>query len=309
MDWHEAGLTPLTRGYSGETFLAPGDPEPVVVRIYRRNPERATVDAAVLRLLRGVMPVPDVVELRPATDQTPGLLVTEFLDGITLDEVLADPPRDLDWEELGLELGWLLGGLSRIPFVRPGSFVDADLSISSDGLPSDLADWAQHARDSGRIASWSEADWSGLRELVDQAGDVLDRAGRYDDRAVLVHSDFNPKNILLDARTLEVLALVDWEFAHAGSIYADFGNFGRFERDERIIDPLLEGFVDFAPGHIRDPVLRGRAVDLWALIELAGRPVSNAVTELATTLLLAQARSGDLEAWPWPGSRVDPAHA
>lgn len=104
------------------------------------------------------------------------------------------------------------------------------------------------------------------------------------------------------------MGILDWEFAHEGSIYTDFGNLTRFERDERFEGPLIEGFVDWAPGHIRDPILHGRAMDLWALIELAGGR-RQPVRDLATTLLLAQVRSQDLEAWPWSTSRVDPADA
>jgi aminoglycoside phosphotransferase (APT) family kinase protein len=307
MEWDGPTLEPLSGGFSGETFLARGDPVDMVVRIYERNPDRAPIDAAILRLGRGLVPVPEVVELRPATESSPAVLVTEFIPSVSLADVLADPPRHLDWESLGLDVGWMLGALSWIPFVRHGEFVDADLSLSADGVPADLAEWAQRARDAGRIATWSDADWAGLQELVNVAGDVLDRAGPHDDRAVLVHSDFNPKNIRLDSHTLDVVALVDWEYAHAGSIHTDFGNFTRFERDERLVDPFLEGFVDSAPGHIRDPFGHGRAMDLWALIELAGRPATNPVTELATELLLAQARSGDLGAWPFDDDRVGPA--
>jgi aminoglycoside phosphotransferase (APT) family kinase protein len=308
MDWNDAALTPLAGGYSGETFVASTSaafPE-YVVRIYARNPDRAPVDAALLRLVRGLVPVPEVLELRPATSSTPAVLVTEYVRSVSLEDVLADPPDDLDWESLGLEVGWLLGTLSNIPFVRHGMFVDADLGLSNDGLPDDLAAWAQHHRDDGRLAAWADADWVGLRELVDLAGEVLDEAGPYDDRAVLVHSDLNPKNVLLDVEGLDVVALVDWEFAHAGSIHTDFGNFTRFERDDRLVEPLIEGFVDTAPGHIRDPFGHGRAMDLWALIELAGRAKSNPVTDLATELLLAQVRSRDLDAWPFEEPRVSP---
>jgi aminoglycoside phosphotransferase (APT) family kinase protein len=303
MDWEGLSLEPLEGGFSGETFVARGD-EDLVVRIYRDNPDRAPIDAAVLRLVRGLVPAPEVVELRPAVGTGPAILVTEYLPSISLQDVLDDPPDDLDWEDLGLNLGWMLGALSWIPFLRHGAFVDADLAVSGERWPSDLAEWAQRARDTGRIATWSDVDWAGLRNLVDLAGDVLDRAGPYDDRAVLVHSDFNPKNIRMNAETLDIVGVVDWEFAHAGSIHTDFGNFNRFERDERLVGPFLEGFVDSAPGHIRDPVTRGRATDLWALIELAARPQSNTVTQLAERLLLAQARAGNLSAWPFDGERV-----
>ena len=67
-DWHGAPVTPLSGGYSGETFLIGSDPaDQVVLRIYRRAPERAVVDAGLLRLLRGVLPVASVLEVRPAS--------------------------------------------------------------------------------------------------------------------------------------------------------------------------------------------------------------------------------------------------
>jgi aminoglycoside phosphotransferase (APT) family kinase protein len=306
VDWASLTLEPLDGGFSGETFLARTPDGDLVVRVYEKAPERAAVDAALLRLVRGLLPVPEVVELRPPSAWGPATLVTEYVPSLSLEQVLADPPRDLDWESLGLELGWILGALSHMPFVRHGAFIDADLALGKESLPDDLAEWAQQARDGGRIGAWSDSDWAGLRELVEIAEDTLDRRDRYDDRAVLVHSDFNPKNIRLDPDTLEIAAIVDWEFAHAGSIHTDFGNFTRFERDERIVDPMVEGFVDAAPGHIRDPFDHGRAIDLWALIELAGRQATNPVTELATELLLAQARSGSLWAWPFEADRVSP---
>ncbi|MBA2561244.1 MAG: hypothetical protein H0V07_15435 [Propionibacteriales bacterium] len=70
---------------------------------------------------------------------------------------------------------------------------------------------------------------------------------------------------------------------------------------------MIEGFVDWAPGHIRSPYEHGRAMDLWSLIELAGTVTENPVRRLASVLLLAQVRDQDVDAWPWPTDRVDPA--
>jgi hypothetical protein len=103
-----------------------------------------------------------------------------------------------------------------------------------------------------------------------------------------------------------VVALVDWEFAHAGSIYTDVGNFSRFERDDRLLELMIDAFVQAAPGQVPNPRANGRAADLWALVELAGGVPSNPVRELATELLVAQARAGDLGAWPFAEDRVSP---
>ena len=63
--------------------------------------------------------------------------------------------------------------------------------------------------------------------MVDEAEDVLADGVR---RVCLVHSDFNPKNLLVDPETARITGLIDWEFAHAGSPYADLGNLLRFSR-------------------------------------------------------------------------------
>lgn len=49
--------------------------------------------------------------------------------------------------------------------------------------------------------------------------DRPDRPVRHD--SVLVHGDFGPNNLLLDPRTFEPTALVDWEWAHLGAPIED----------------------------------------------------------------------------------------
>src|SRR6476646_5645894 len=63
-----ASLTPLAGGHSGRTFLSEVAGSRSVVRIYppgdARGPEAPQVDAAVLHLVRGLVPVADVLEVR-----------------------------------------------------------------------------------------------------------------------------------------------------------------------------------------------------------------------------------------------------
>lgn len=312
VDWFGTPMTPLAGGYSGETFLVGEPGDEVVLRVYAGNPERCLVDASLLRLLDGVLPVPQVRDARPPTGDHPGVLVTGRLSGERLDLVLAGAATE-HRVKIGTNLGRLLGILSGIPMLRFGMFTGADLQISAAGLPPDLVDWAQRFRDTGRLAGWTEQDWRGLLALIEQA--ELRLAGEppfaHQERSsicriVLVHSDFNPKNVLIDPATLAITGLLDWEFAHAGSPYADLGNLTRFERHPDFLEAVTATFVEYAPPLAEDPLQLGRAVDLWALIEMAGADRSNGVRELASQLLLAQARERDLMAWPWDAPRVDP---
>jgi aminoglycoside phosphotransferase (APT) family kinase protein len=268
-----------------------------VVRIYARDPARAAIDASLLRLVRGLLPVPAVLELRHPTAGTPAVLVTEYVAGQRLDVALAGASCDL--ERVGRSVGAVLAALAGMPFLHFAMFADGDLTLSTDQLPGDLRVEAEHLRAESRLSVWPDRDWDALLDLIDLAealGDNDDADQR--SRAVLTHSDLNPKNLLIDPATSQVVAVLDWEFAHAGSPHTDLGNFCRFERDPRLIEPLL----DVTSGDLT----RARAADLWALLELASRPLQDPVPALATELLLAQARAGDLHAWPWTGVRISP---
>lgn len=300
-------LEPLPGGFSGETFLGHGPEGDVVVRTYVRDPDRAAIDAALMRLMRGLLPVPEVLDVRLPVAGRPGLLVTERVDGEPLDR-LVDERAEVDWGAIGRGLARALATLGGVPALRPGRFTGPDLTVvphTEDGgstVTSDLRAWAEHQRDAGRISTWSESDWRGLLDLIDAAEELMAGDARVE-RAVLVHSDFNLKNLLADPVTWELTAVLDWEFAHAGSPFADVGNLTRFEREPDLLAALDAGLAHWSAVPDPDWFVKGRAADLWALIELAGRPLSNTVTAMAETLLLAQARELDLAAWPWPGPR------
>ncbi len=111
-----------------------------------------------------------------------------------------------------------------------------------------------------------------------------------------MHSDFNPKNLILDPDTLHVRALLDWEFSHAGNPYTDLGNLLRFDRAPAFADAVLTTYAGRWWEDKRSVLEQARAADLWALVELAGRKGQNPVADRAHALLLEIARTGDLDA-------------
>lgn len=294
MDSFPTSLQPLAGGHSGETFLADAAGEQVVVRVYggrsaQRGPLAPEIDAAVLELVRGLLPVPAVLEVRrgdPDTD-LPGLLVTSRLPGERLDlrlPALDDEQRAV----VGARLGTLVGRLGHMVQPRAGLFTDRDL------VPQELP---AHLRELAAWVRWHEDRiGAGLADqlvaVVEDAQDLLDE----DRRSCLVHGDLNAKNLLVDPATLEVTGVVDWEFAHAGSPYADLGNLLRSDRDPAFVDAVLAGYRAFMPGTPDDLLDRARAADLFALVDLAARDVENVVVLAAKDLLSAVARTGNLHA-------------
>jgi len=300
---HAWGLEPLPGGYSGETFVAEAAGERSVVRIYSgrgaaRGPHAIEVDAAVLRLVRGLVPVPEVLEARraDASAGTPALLVTSWLTGERLDDLLPNADEHLV-AALGSSLGLVLAVLAGMPMLRAGAFADAELRIGS--LPAggdDLRSWVEQHSATGPLSEWGVSDLTGLQTTADRAQSLLDLSSR----TCLVHGDFNPKNLLVD-RHGTVTGVLDWEFAHAGGPLGDLGNLLRFERDPVFTEAVLRAFADRVPDgqlDLDDLLTRARAADLFALVELAARVEQSPVVHRARDHLLAVARTGDLHATP-----------
>lgn len=288
-----ADLTPLEGGWSGETFLAEAAGERSVVRIYadpRHHPRAAEITEAVLRLVRGLVPVPAVLEVRhadPAAD-TPALLVTEYVEGTRGDALLPRLDR-AGLRRAGEECGRLAATLAGMPFLTAGTFADGALRVEPSDLhlPRWLADHRAHL-------GLSEAELAGLETVAEEGQGLLDTVHRVS----LVHSDLNPKNLVLDPDSLQVRAVLDWEYAHAGTPFVDLGNLLRFDRDEEYVAGVLGGYTALRGGGRAETLELARTADLVALIELAARAGENPVADRARDHLTAIARTGDVHALP-----------
>lgn len=294
-----ASLQPLAGGFGGETYAGEVAGERTVVRIYGdrsawRGPQAPEIDAAVLRWVRGLLPVAEVLEARPGDPEAgvPGLLVTSWMPGTRLDLVLPGLAAD-GRARVGAEVGVLLGRLGHIATPRPGLFADRDLTLTP--LPEGgVAEFVGERADRLPLTT---GELAGLREVAEEAQALLDE----DARTCLVHSDLNPKNLLVDPATLRITALVDWEFAHSGSPYADLGNLLRFDRDPAYADAVLASYTAFMPSVPADLLDRARAADLVALVDLSTRAAAapgNTVAAAAADLLAAIAAARDLRATP-----------
>ncbi|WP_241238389.1 phosphotransferase family protein [Nocardioides pantholopis] len=289
-------LRPLEGGWSGETFLAEAGGERSVVRIYARPSDRGAaaheIDAALLRLVRGLVPVPRVLEVRraDAASGAPALLVTEHLPGTRGDLLL--PTLDEDGlRRAGAATGRIAATLAGMPQLRAGSFVDGDLTVrpfEADGLPA----WVEDAQ--ARLRGWSAAELTGLRRVAEDAQALLDTV----ERVSLAHSDLNSKNLLLDPVSLRVTGVLDWEYAHAGHPFTDLGNLLRLDRHPAYVEAVLGAWTERHETPPDRALDLARSADLVALLHLAVRAGENPVATAADRQLRAVATTGDVHAVP-----------
>ena len=244
-----------------------------------------------LRLVRGLVPVPEVLEVRPARPEAdqPGCWSPSYLPGVRGDELL--PTLDAaGLAAVGATLGGLVADLGGMPMLRTGPFVDPHLAIGDFGLDG-LPEYVETRLP--ELGHLTPEEIDGLREVALDAQVLLDTVTR----VCLVHSDLNPKNLLLDPDTLALTGVLDWEFAHAGHPFTDLGNLLRFDRAPAFAAAVLTAYAARRGTPPEQALALARAADLWALVDLAARRTANPVAERADRLLRAIARERD------PGAR------
>jgi fructokinase len=249
---------PLTGGYRNENLLVEcSDGSRYVLRRYRGE-ARAEVEAALARRLSGLVPVAQVIAEAPGG----GALLLDYVPGTPVDVLLPTLAVE-DAETVGAEAGRVLAAIGTVRFDRDGFFTDG--SLRPRPLDGDLATFVDACL--GRMApGWelSTRERDDLRCLAARLAPLVDAIT---DGAHLVHSDFNPKN-LLAARERDGwrITVLDWEFAFSGSPLTDLGNVLRFG-ETAFTRGVVAGHGP-PPGNWRETA---RALDLFALADFLTR--------------------------------------
>jgi aminoglycoside phosphotransferase (APT) family kinase protein len=248
-----------------------GEPADVLLRIYRRGYLAAEVEFALSRLISGEIPAARFYHFS-IENPVNGLpfAICEWMPGVPLGKA------EGDFAAIGLSVGQVLAKIHSFRFPATG-FFDADLKIQqpvgADGAM--LQDFVGHSLRTGLAGQRLDSDLaSKLVKFVAREGDLLDG---HPATPCLSHSDFNASNVLVVDSS--VSAVLDWEFAWAGSPYFDLGNLMRPPLGERpgFGEAVAAGYRS-ARGFLPDDwQRRARVADLLSWVDFLNRPKAGPV--------------------------------
>jgi aminoglycoside phosphotransferase (APT) family kinase protein len=217
-------------------------PVPLLLRFYQRSGDLAHKEMAICHLVEKAVPVPPYLHFAPENPVTGhAFALMDWIEAEPLETLL--PALDASaLSGLGTAIGRTLAAIHGFTYEFFG-FFDANLNVPK---PIDLSR-------TGLIAYLHECLVEGLggaRLGEELTADVLAFAEReghrveaWQQRACLVHGDFNASNILIrqnaTSAAWKVAGIIDWEFAFAGAPGFDFGS---------LLRPPLDGSVEFIAG-------------------------------------------------------------
>ncbi len=251
-----------------------GRAERAVLRLYDADPAACAKEAALLSSLAPAVPVPELLEARPlAADGLPPLLVLRYVEGITFRD-LKNAGDAAATAQAAASVGVTLAAIARHRYPSAGR-LEAGGQVGAPFVPGPdpFLRFFEHCLSMPALQARVDV---GLRErIAAHAPAWAPRLRALDDDARLVHGDFGATNILVHQvrGAWQVAAVIDWEFALAGSPMFDLGHFLRYERAARPLrEPTFSQAYRDAGGELPEDWRQvARVVDLTALCDLLTR--------------------------------------
>ena len=225
----------------------------VVLRISTKPLSEFRKELQVLNLLRGTVPVPQVIG-KEFSKQYP-FAILEFIEGEPLSMIMNTvSPQELN--AATTEAGKALHVVHSFDLGKAGFFDEHFI------FKPEFTNFGKAWYDYICSALGSERVQQRLGKVLQERALNLVQSKRAIYKSItnttrLIHCDYNPKNIMMRriASQWRVTAILDWEFAASGSPLADLGNFLRFD------DELPHGFSEaFVQGYAANSAL---LVDNW----------------------------------------------
>jgi aminoglycoside phosphotransferase (APT) family kinase protein len=253
--------------------------EAFVLRVYARDPSACQKEVDLHQLVSGRVPVPEILYANPRAEAGVGPhILMRWIEGQTFRQIKSrKDPREM--AEAAHAIGETLAQIGSFQFPRagrigPGLEIGAPLAEGPDPVPTFIESCLESPEMARRL------DARHRHRLRGFIWDWAKRLAAIDEERSLVHSDYGSPNILLNQLLnpvngrWKVAAVLDWEFAFAGSPLYDVGHSLRYDRrTPPLMEPhLAAGFREGGgelPENWRD---LARVLDLTALCDTLTRP-------------------------------------
>ena len=212
-------VEPLTAGRVNTNYRVQvaGSSQPIVLRIYTRRADVCAREAALFRLVRDWVLVPELLwaDSSGSSYERPYAVMT-FVEGVPLTAGLRDAPA-----AIGRAVGETLAAIGTHTFPQAG-FFRPDLAARDrpEGQRLPFLEHAERCLDGGAAARLGDPLADEVRAFLRRHAAYLPAEPR---PAALVHGDYHEGNLLLrraDDRW-RVVAVLDWELAFAGPPLVD----------------------------------------------------------------------------------------
>ncbi len=262
-----------------------GRPTSLLLRVYQRSGDLAHKEMALCHMVEKEVPVPPFLHFAPENPVTGhAFAVMDWIEAEPLESCLLSLDAAA-LSGLGTAIGHTLAAIHRFTYDFFG-FFDANLNVpipidlSGRGLIAYLHECLVEGQGGARLGEKLTADVFAFAEREGH------RVEAWQQRACLVHGDFNASNILIrqDAASTacEVAAIIDWEFAFVGAPGFDFGNLLRppLDRSVEFIAGLEQGYRTGGGDMPADWQHIARITDLFSFADILHHPeTSDAVIE------------------------------
>lgn len=192
---------------------------PQLLRFYLRDPSAALREKVIAEKLHSKIPIPQTRFVGCIDNLTFALI--DFVEGITLSDLLLSN-QSYDMFQIMSDIGRLLAPLSQIQFDKSG-FIESDFAVQKT-FPTDFPELllSQCLETESIKTIFDEHLMCKLKKCISYFKQVS-----FESSCVqLVHGDFNPSNILVvkQEQFWRPSALLDFEFAYAGSVMGDISS-------------------------------------------------------------------------------------
>ncbi|NDI34486.1 phosphotransferase family protein [Chengkuizengella sediminis] len=205
--------------------------ETYVLRLYARDDIKGKVEKRIYERLADQLPVPKVLYADFSCEKckTPFMIIN-WIQGIQLKEFMTNYESASSIEKIARQIGKYLAKLHTYQFEK-GGFFDENLIISEmfEINSESFLKFIKESTIEGNAKKWlGDKFTNDIWNFVNEFSYLMDDIGH---QTSLIHSDFNPLNILVDMNQQEanISAILDWEYSFSGTPLADVGNMLRYE--------------------------------------------------------------------------------